>query len=99
MRGTGMAPPMVDGRVVDLAVTFYLPRPKHLKGDPDHLTTPDLDKLVRSVCDALKGICWSDDKLVGQIVAAKRYAEAVTNPADPRTPGPRAEIVVSTSDV
>lgn len=39
-----------------------------------HLATPDLDNLVKFVCDALNGIVWSDDKLIHSIKADKYYA-------------------------
>ena len=34
----------------------------------------DTDKLIRSVCDALTGICWYDDSAVVDITAKKRFA-------------------------
>ena len=39
----------------------------------DHITKPDLDKLVRAVCDSLKGVIWRDDSQVIWIKAYKRY--------------------------
>jgi Holliday junction resolvase RusA-like endonuclease len=72
---------------VSLDVTFYLPRPKSIRDrDVPHLKKPDLDKLVRSVKDALSKVVWQDDSQVTAIMAAKRYA----------APGesPRAVIVV-----
>lgn len=38
-----------------------------------HVSRPDLDKLVRSVGDALKGIAYADDSQVFQIAARKVY--------------------------
>lgn len=78
MRGTGLAPPIVPkGQEARLVVSFYLPRPKYLKNTrPPNLVKPDLDKLVRSICDALKGVGWHDDSQVTKIEAAKYYAEA-----------------------
>ncbi len=70
-----------------LAVTFYLPRPKAIKNKTvPHTKKPDLDKLVRSVKDALSRVAWQDDAVVGEIKAIKAYAR----------PGesPRAEISV-----
>jgi Holliday junction resolvase RusA-like endonuclease len=66
---------LVDG--VRLTVAFYLPRPKKFQRRgvyPAHVTKPDLDKLVRSVKDALKRIAWQDDSQVVDVVAMKRYA-------------------------
>lgn len=62
---------------VRLTVAFYLPRPKKFQKrgtSPPHLTKPDLDKLVRSVKDALKSVAWHDDSQVVDVVAMKRYA-------------------------
>jgi len=62
---------------VRLTVAFYLPRPKKYQKRgiyPPHVTKPDLDKLLRSVKDALKGVTWQDDSQVIDVVAMKRYA-------------------------
>lgn len=62
---------------IRLTIAFYLPRPKYLSKrgtTPAHLTKPDLDKLIRSVKDALKGVAWTDDSQVVDVVAMKRYA-------------------------
>lgn len=63
---------------VRLTVAFYLPRPKRYQKrgaiQPPHVTKPDLDKLLRSVKDALKGIAWHDDSQVVDVVCMKRYA-------------------------
>lgn len=67
---------------ITLSITFRFPRPAgHFKKDgtlkpsaPQHLTKkPDLDKLLRSVCDALATILFRGDQQVTSIVAAKRY--------------------------
>lgn len=63
---------------VDVALTFYLPRPKGHYGsgrnagtlkasaDKHHAKKPDLCKLIRPVEDALSGVAWNDDaQLVG----------------------------------
>lgn len=70
-----------------LRVVFYLPRPKAIRDKAvPHTKKPDLDKLVRSVKDALSKVVWRDDALVIEIAARKEYAR----------PGeaPRAEISV-----
>lgn len=67
---------------VRLTVEFVLVRPGYLdkgkkpKPTPYHTAPPDLDKCVRSTCDALTiaGV-WADDKNVCELVARKRYAE------------------------
>jgi Holliday junction resolvase RusA-like endonuclease len=66
---------------VALAVTFWLPRPASLpRRVREHLKKPDLDKLVRSVKDALTRVVWPDDAQVVHVNATKRYAEAGTAP-------------------
>ena len=65
---------------------FYFPRPKsHYRGKkaaPDRLrpdapkymtTKPDIDKLARAVCDALKGVVFTDDAVIVGILALKLY--------------------------
>lgn len=67
LRAAGLPQPLFPAGPVRLVLAFRLPRPKALKGtDVVHTTRPDVDKLVRSVCDALTGIAWGDD---GQVVA------------------------------
>ena len=59
---------------VTLYASFHLKRPKDIKAKQvPHTKKPDLDKLLRSVKDALTGVCWHDDSQVARIVAAKRY--------------------------
>jgi len=59
---------------VHIIAEFYLVRPKHLpKRVVDHLTKPDLDKLLRAVKDALKGVIYRDDSQVTDVVTKKRY--------------------------
>jgi Holliday junction resolvase RusA-like endonuclease len=66
---------------IALTLTFYFPRPKShfnkkgLRPDaPDMKTsTPDLDNLEKAVKDALKGICWKDDRQVVWMFARKPY--------------------------
>jgi crossover junction endodeoxyribonuclease RusA len=62
---------------VRLTVTFIMPR----KGEPKgwtrrHTRAPDLDKLVRSTCDAITiAAAWKDDSRVVEFVAIKVTAE------------------------
>ena len=70
---------------VYIRLEFMLKRPKghygtgrnadRLKDSAPGFPTgkPDLDKLVRGVCDALKDIVWADDSQVCQILAFKNY--------------------------
>lgn len=64
---------------VRLTVEFVLTRPQSMsakKPTPHCTKTPDIDKCVRSTCDAISiaGI-WGDDKNVCELVARKRTAE------------------------
>jgi Holliday junction resolvase RusA-like endonuclease len=60
---------------VSMRVTFYLPRPKSApKRVLYPATKPDLDKLVRSVGDALKGLAYEEDSRIVDILACKRFA-------------------------
>lgn len=72
-----------------VALTFWVPkarsRPKR-EAYPAH--KPDLDNLVKSVLDALRGLAWRDDAQIVVLEAAKYYAAG--------TPG--VEVVVDTED-
>lgn len=70
---------------VVFGVCFYLKRPKAHRdaryalkrsAPTSHISRPDLDKLVRTVADALTvaGV-WTDDSVVAEIVARKRYSD------------------------
>jgi len=64
---------LLDG--VRLSIAFYLPRPKSLpKKRTAHTRKPDIDKLVRGMCDALTPILFRDDSQVCELVTAKYYA-------------------------
>jgi crossover junction endodeoxyribonuclease RusA len=75
-------------RCLRMEIIFFYPRPQahygKRKGErylkptaPTHKqSTPDLDKLVRAIGDALKGVAYVDDALVVELQAAKVYTEA-----------------------
>jgi len=81
----------IDGPV-ELTISFLLPRPKGHYGTGRNAglvkesaparpaVKPDLDKLVRSTCDALKeaGV-YADDNRVVTLSATKNFAEAGVN--------------------
>lgn len=71
----------VRGVPVRLDVTCVMPRPASL---PKRVTQPtkkpDLDKLVRTIKDALTGIVWQDDSQVVEIVARKRFVTTGERP-------------------
>jgi len=64
---------------IRMMVDFTLPYPrssirKYQFGWWPHTKRPDFDKLTRSVCDALKGICWLDDSQICFSTISKSYA-------------------------
>jgi Holliday junction resolvase RusA-like endonuclease len=69
---------------VEIWINFVYARPKsHLKADGSlkasaplhHVQVPDVDNLVKTVKDGLKGIAWKDDCQVVAVHAEKRWAE------------------------
>jgi crossover junction endodeoxyribonuclease RusA len=63
---------------------FYFCRPKSTKKSVlQKLTKPDVDKLCRSVLDALTGVAFGDDSQVVALMATKKFSAQ-----------PRAEITV-----
>jgi len=67
---------------VVLAVTFALPRPHTLPQKiRHHVKLPDLDKLLRSVLDALTGVLYLDDKQVVEVHARKYYVRPPAGPS------------------
>ncbi|MBV9923193.1 MAG: RusA family crossover junction endodeoxyribonuclease [Pseudonocardia sp.] len=62
---------------VQLRIEFVMPRPVAMrnKETPPAVKKPDLDKMIRAVCDALKGVVYADDSQVVSMVAFKRTAE------------------------
>ncbi|CAB0520777.1 RusA family crossover junction endodeoxyribonuclease [Corynebacterium diphtheriae] len=69
------------GGPIALTLTFHLPRPKTLPKKITHMIKkPDLDKLIRSTCDALTGTAYIDDNQINEITAQKLYAPKGTPP-------------------
>ena len=68
---------------VGVNVVFLFNRPKGhfgkkglLPSAPKHkITTPDVDKLVRCVLDALTGVAWRDDSQVISVYGRKQFCE------------------------
>jgi crossover junction endodeoxyribonuclease RusA len=57
-----------------VAIDFFFDRPVSLKKSiVDKVTKPDLDKLARSVLDALTGICFHDDSQVVDLHVTKNF--------------------------
>jgi Holliday junction resolvase RusA-like endonuclease len=77
---------------ISVSLTFYMPRPKGHYGTGRnsgtvkesaplrHTNKPDLDKLVRSVCDSLTNVVWNDDSQVVTIKAEKKYERIDSGP-------------------
>lgn len=63
-----------------VSVEFCMPRPQRLnwKTRPmpreAHISTPDLDNLLKSLFDALTGIVWKDDGQIQAVEAVKVIA-------------------------
>lgn len=74
-----------DKTPVEILATFVLSRPKSHFGRGgvvresaplSPVTTPDLDKLIRGVLDAMSGPVYKDDSCVVTVHAAKVYGES-----------------------
>lgn len=59
---------------LELYVIFYLPRPKSATRTHPAVM-PDVDKLLRAVCDSLSGIIYVDDSRIIRATAVKAYAD------------------------
>ena len=66
---------MLEG-AISIELVFYLSRPKSAKRELPYVR-PDLDKLVRSVLDALTGHYFKDDSQITSIITKKLYADDV----------------------
>ena len=65
---------------IQLHVDFFLARPKSVPVTKRAFRTkaPDIDKLVRAVCDALTDAeVWLDDSQVVKLISTKNYADDV----------------------
>lgn len=80
-----------DAVAVDLR--FALPRPKSLPKTRHSWPTrkPDIDKLARSVLDALTGVAWGDDAQVTTLHCQKRYCQPSEQPGVWVTLNPAAQ--------
>jgi crossover junction endodeoxyribonuclease RusA len=71
-------------KTVTVRLIFCMPKPKSSRtGYP----IGDVDKLTRSVLDALTGIAYTDDVQVTQVDASKRWADANLSSATATGPG------------
>ena len=62
----------------EVEIIFYFAKPKTAKRK-EHTVRPDLDNLVKSVCDSANKILWNDDSLIVKLNAEKRYSKDNTN--------------------
>jgi len=75
-------PLMYEGPV-SVRLQFVMPRPASApkRSTPPAIKRPDLDKLIRSVLDALSSAgVWHDDSQVVEVYASKRIAELAEKP-------------------
>lgn len=63
---------------VRVTITFFLAKPAKPKWPIFPASKPDLDKLCRGVLDGCLP-CWSDDSLVVELVAKKRWCGTTTD--------------------
>ena len=80
-------PKIIKGSPVWVSITFTFAATKK-KTNILHSSRPDLDNLVKAVCDALNGIAWEDDGQIAILECCKRYADNNTIP-------PSIEVVYS----
>lgn len=67
---------MYEGAVaIDIHFEFLRPKSVSEKKRPDMTVKPDLDKLCRTVLDALTGVAYRDDSQVVTVVMGKYYSD------------------------
>lgn len=77
--------PLLEGPIL-LSATFYMPFPSSMSKAKQNISSglpsyarPDLDNLVKWICDCANTICYADDAAIAIIQAKKVYD------ANPRT--------------
>jgi crossover junction endodeoxyribonuclease RusA len=59
---------------VEVGLKFYFQRPPSVpKKRTQHVVKPDLDKLIRSTCDALTGIIYQDDSQIVKYLDPEKF--------------------------
>ena len=88
----GNRPMFTDGQLLLLTVKAYMPIPKSTPQKRIALwrleqtycsKKPDMDNIIKVVCDALNGTAYTDDRAVVRLSASKVYSDV-----------PRLEIIV-----
>jgi Holliday junction resolvase RusA-like endonuclease len=77
--GSFHKPPITDP--IRLQVSFFLPRPKAMKGEAavPHAKKPDVDNLLKALMDSMTAAgVWKDDALVYATDMSKWYAAGKT---------------------
>lgn len=71
----GIAQPFAGKHVpVSILADFYLAKPQSVAKKRVHPSVkPDLDKLIRSLCDAMTGVIFSDDAQIVEFNVRKKY--------------------------
>ncbi len=73
-----------NGEALRLTLTIYQQVPKSiskkkteqmLSGDIRPTKKPDVDNILKSVCDSLNKVAWLDDTQVVEVFSIKKYAE------------------------
>jgi Holliday junction resolvase RusA-like endonuclease len=75
-RGAGIRMQAAGG--VAVRIVFHVPRPgprSKLFGCVDPEVVPDVDKVARAICDALKGIAFEDDRQITQLIVEKEWTD------------------------
>ena len=72
----GEKAPYKDAVRIDLTFTLRRPKTVSEKKRPMPIVKPDIDKLSRSVLDAISGVVFADDAQVTGLTAMKRYGSA-----------------------
>jgi len=86
MRDARVDDPMSSHLGLSVEAYFQIPqsRLKKLAENDLHIQRPDLDNVLKSICDGCNGVVWSDDSVVAAIYARKRWSAS-----------PRVEVTVS----
>lgn len=56
-----------------LEINFYFIQSKSNK-DSFHTIKPDIDNLIKAICDSLNGLAYVDDRIITGIIAHKKYS-------------------------